>query len=280
MLAGVGATAAWLRGRHGGGAGPVRCLAARSAGDAARKPGRSLAVAGLLAAGVFMISAMAAFQLDARGAAHDRRSGTGGFAFVGESTLPVYDDLNQPAGRAAVGLEEEEGRAACRLCRPGCGTATRRVVSTSETAQQNPRVLGVSAAALQQRGAFAFLARGSQDWSVIEASDGTGPVPAVMDANYVRYTIKAKRGDVLSVRDDRGGLASLRIAALLEPSVLQGSAVISETAFEKLFPRIRGLPLFPHRRARPRNRGDHRKASHPIAGEPRSRPDPVRGAPE
>jgi ABC-type antimicrobial peptide transport system permease subunit len=64
-------------------------------------------------------------------------------------------------------------------------------------------------------------------------------VPAVLDANYVRYTLKLAVGDVLTVRSESGGAenaVSLRIAGLLAPSIWQGSAVIAESAFEKLFP--------------------------------------------
>ena len=240
MLAGVSGVAAWL-GAHRRSDGSLPGIWRLGLLNAARKPGRSLAVAGLLAAGVFVVSSMAAFQLDARRAPHERRSGTGGFAFVGESTLPIYHDLNGPAGRASVGLDEDE--------LPGVSFVQARMRDGDEASclnlerPQNPRILGVATAELDRRGAFAFSA-GATHWSILDAWDGTGPAPAVMDANYVRYTIKASLGDVLSVRDDRGGTASLRLVALIEPSVLQGSAIISESAFEKLFPESGGYRFF------------------------------------
>jgi hypothetical protein len=204
--------------------------------NTARKSGRSLAVAGLLAAGVFMISSMDAFQLDARRDQTQRAGGTGGFAFVGESTLPIYEALATPAGQTAAGLEPEDVE--------GVGFVQARVREGDEASclnlqrPQNPRVLGLDPAALAKRGAFTF-AGGANDWSVLDTWDGAGPVPAVLDANYVRYTLKLKVGDVLTVRPDSGDTSepvSLRIAGLLAPSVLQGSAVISEAAFESLFP--------------------------------------------
>lgn len=204
--------------------------------NTARKSGRSLAVAGLLAAGVFMISSMDAFQLDARRDQGARAGGTGGFAFIGEATLPIYEALNTPEGQAAAGLEAEDVE--------GVSFVQARVREGDEASclnlqrPQNPRVLGLDPAGLSARGAFSF-AGGASDWSVLSAWDGTGPVPAVLDANYVRYTLKLGVGDVLSVRPDTGDASEpirLRIAALLAPSVLQGSAVISEAAFETLFP--------------------------------------------
>ena len=237
MLAGVSWLAALLRRwrtapRAGGLASPWQ-LGWR---NTARKSGRSLAVAGLLAAGVFMISSMDAFQLDARRDPTQRSGGTGGFAFVGESTLPIYEALDTPAGQTAAGLEPEDVE--------GVGFVQARVREGDEASclnlqrPQNPRVLGLDPKALAGRGAFTF-AGGATRWSVLDDWDGTGPVPAVLDANYVRYTLKLKVGDTLTVRPEAGetaGPVRLRIAGLLAPSVLQGSAVISETAFESLFP--------------------------------------------
>lgn len=238
MLAGVSWLAALLRRwrsvpRATGLAGPWQ-LGWR---NTARQSGRSLAVAGLLAAGVFMISSMEAFQLDARRDQTRRAGGTGGFALVGESTLPIYESLNTPAGQTAVGLEPEDVERVSFV--------QARVREGDEASclnlqrPQNPRVLGLDPAALATRGAFTF-AGGANDWSVLEVWDGRGPVPAVLDANYVKYTLKMKVGDTLTVRSEAGEPAAeplrLRIAGLLAPSVLQGSAVISEAAFEALFP--------------------------------------------
>jgi len=212
--------------------------------NTARQSGRSLAVAGLLAAGIFMISSMDAFQLDARRDPGARDSGTGGFALVGESTLPIYDALNTPAGQEAVGLDPEDVE--------GVSFVQSRVREGDEASclnlqrPQNPRVLGVDPATLAARGAFTFTA-GATEWSVLDHWDGQGPVPAVLDANYVRYTLKMKVGEILSVRSDSGESSEpvhLRIAGLLAPSVLQGSAVISEAAFEALFPGTGGYRYF------------------------------------
>lgn len=207
--------------------------------NTARRAGRSLALAGLLAAGVFMISSMDAFRLDAQQDAENPASGTGGFTFIGETTLPIYEDLNTPTGLEAFALEPEDV--------PGTRFVGLRVREGDEASclnlqrPQNPRVLGVAPSALE--GHFTFAA-GAASWQVLEGWTETEPVPTVMDANYVRYTLKAQLGDTLSLADGRGGEVKLRIAALLEPSVLQGSAVIAEEVFEKLFPEQGGYRFF------------------------------------
>ncbi len=237
MLAGLcalgGLLRRWRGAPHAGGLTSPWQLGWR---NAARKAGRSLAVAGLLAAGVFMISSMDAFQLDARRDPAVRAGGTGGFALVGEATLPIYESFDTEAGRTAAGLDPEDVE--------GVSFVQARVREGDEASclnlqrPQNPRVLGLDPAALAGRGSFTF-AGGAADWSVLDAWEEGGPVPAVLDANYVTYTLKMKVGDVLTVRGDSGEAGetvALRIAGLLAPSILQGSAVISEAAFESLFP--------------------------------------------
>jgi hypothetical protein len=65
-----------------------------------------------------------------------------------------------------------------------------------------------------------------------------------MDANYVRYTIKARLGDVLSVRDDRGGTASLRLVALIEPSVLRAAPSSLNPHSKNFLPESGGYRFF------------------------------------
>ena len=66
-----------------------------------RRTSRSLAVIGMMAGGIFLVVAVNAFRMDATDA------GTGRFALIGESSLPVYEDLNSKAGREAFALDEE-----------------------------------------------------------------------------------------------------------------------------------------------------------------------------
>jgi ABC-type lipoprotein release transport system permease subunit len=71
-----------------------------------RRRSRSLATATMLACGSFLVLSIGVFRLDENANATQRSSGTGGFALLGESTLPVVQDLNTKAGREALGLDE------------------------------------------------------------------------------------------------------------------------------------------------------------------------------
>src|SRR5439155_17762058 len=73
-----------------------------------RRKRRSLATLALLACGCFVIVAISAFRLDANRDASRRTSGTGGFALIGQSSLPVTQDLNSKSGQEFFGLNPDE----------------------------------------------------------------------------------------------------------------------------------------------------------------------------
>ncbi len=206
--------------------------------NATRRPGRSLAVAGLLGAGVFMISAMAAFRLDAGAAAGQRSSGTGGFAFLGETSLPVFEDLNSPAGREVYDLEAKD--------LPGASLVQVRLHEGDEASclnlarPQKPRVLGLPVAELASRSAFTFKS-GITTWTALDQPQPDGALPAVLDASYATYTLKVGLGDTLPLG---GSGPPARIVGLLDASILQGHVLLSEASFLRAFPDDSGFRLF------------------------------------
>ena len=123
--------------------------------NAVRRRGRSLAIAGIMAAGVFMITAINAFRLSADQNADDPKSGTGGFRFVAGSSLPLYDDLNTPEGRDEFGLEEDE--------MTGVRVVNFRIKDGDDASclnlnrAQQPLLVGVNPEALKGRFSFASV---------------------------------------------------------------------------------------------------------------------------
>src|SRR6185369_556290 len=117
-----------------------------------RRRTRSLATVALLACGAFLISSLGVFRLDADQDAAKRTSGTGGFALIGESTLPLVHDLNTPSGREFFGLQESD--------LPGLNVVSFRVHAGDEASCLNlnhaaqPRLLGVNPDQLAGRFTF------------------------------------------------------------------------------------------------------------------------------
>jgi hypothetical protein len=216
-----------------------------------RKRGRSLAVIGLMAAGVFMVTAINSFRLDGERGAERRGSGTGGFAWVGESTLPIYEDLNGEVGRKKYGLDGFDETF----------TVVPFRVSDGEDASclnlnraQRPRLMGVDPTPLADRRAFTFtktldgVERDESDWiSLSEGGqiiDGVPVVPGVIDQNTAIYALQKAIGDVVYYETVSGQSFGVKIVGFLDTSILQGSLLILEDNFIRFFPDSGGYQFF------------------------------------
>ncbi|MDB6110456.1 MAG: hypothetical protein JWR69_2206, partial [Pedosphaera sp.] len=254
LIAGLGFAAAWLgavaRGRRSEGV--HLTFGGLGLRGSTRRRKRSLATIGLLACGVFLIVAIGAFRLDANLDAGKRSSGTGGFALLGEATLPVTYDLNSPAGRDFYGLDAAELR--------GVSVVAFRVRDGDDASclnlnrAQKPRLLGVKPESLQQREAFTFaeVAKrlpADKPWLLLKADSGKPPlteneIPAIADQNSILWALGKKVGDTVDYTDERGQAFKLRLVGAVANSVLQGNLIIDEAEFVKRFPGESGYRMF------------------------------------
>jgi ABC-type lipoprotein release transport system permease subunit len=237
--AGAGLEAAGL-----GGAGAV--LARLAARNSARHRGRSLLAAVLVACAAFVLVAVAANRRPGAPAT-GRESGTGGFALVAESAAPLLEDLDDPDGRYALGFGggDAEALAAARFyrfrLRPGDDASCLNLYRPGE-----PRLLGVPAE-LIARGGFSFagtIEERDNPWSLLDLDLGPGVVPAIGDAESVRWILRLGLGDELAVTDERGEEVRLRFVALLDHSLFQSELLIPEAAFRRHFPSRDGFRFF------------------------------------
>lgn len=216
-----------------------------------RRRGRSLAVIGLMAAGVFMVTAINSFRLDGARGAERRGSGTGGFAYVGESTLPVYEDLDGAAGRKKFGLDA--------MKQPFSVMSLR--VSDGEDASclnlnraQRPRLMGVNVDAFAKLSPFHFTAQasppptGQSPWRALSADvadeDGLPVIPGLIDQNTAVYALRKKIGETVRYETVSGEAFAVRLVGFLETSILQGSLLIDEAEFIRFFPDAGGYRFF------------------------------------
>jgi len=213
--------------------------------NATRRRGRSLAVAALLACASFLVFAIGANRQDPTANAARRSSGTGGFAFYGETALPVFEDLNTPEGRDAYALDE----AALK----GVGFVRLRVHEGDDASclnlnrAQQPRLLGVAPRELASRNAFTFVKtarRASEPWLLLDDDLGEGVVPAIGDDATTTWGLAKSVGDTLDYADSRGRPFKVRIVGVIANSILQGSLLISEDQFVRRFPSDEGYRAF------------------------------------
>jgi len=219
----------------------LRGLALRSL---ALRPARSIGTISLLASATFLIIGVAAHRLDAGREATLRSSGTGGFALWGESTLPILQDLDTAKGREFYGLGAD----------PGISVVPFRVRDGDEASclnlnrAQRPRILGVDPTQLAQRQAFTFTRVDkslgvTNGWLALSARPASGStnsgipeIPAIGDANSLQWALHLGIGDTLEVSDERGRPVRLRIVGAVANSILQGSLIMSEADFTRLYP--------------------------------------------
>jgi ABC-type antimicrobial peptide transport system permease subunit len=230
-------------------------LAALALRGCARRRKRSLSTVAMLACGSFLIVSISVFRLDANRDATKRTSGTGGFALIGETTMPVVQDLNSRSGREFFALNEAD--------LPGVNVVPFRVRDGDEASclnlngAQRPKLLGVKPAMLEGR--FAFAKGGG--WPLLQSAIGNRQstmsqslfmstatneveIPAIGDANSIQWAMHKKVGDTIDYVDERGQPFKVRIVGAVANSILQGQLIIDETDFVKRFPGESGYRMF------------------------------------
>jgi hypothetical protein len=242
LIAGFLAAYRWLKSLETGAMQlhDIRGLGVR---NAARRAARSMTIIMVLASGVFIVVAVDSFRQRASASqSFNRLSGTGGFALVGESSLPIYDDLNAQQGRQSFGLDDrvmEDVRIVPMRLREGDDASC---LNLNRALQ--PRLLGVNAKELAQLRAF----RGSRgkpvDWTVLDREESDAFIPAIVDQSTLQWALQKKLGDTMEFHDERGAPFQVRFAAVVTGSILQGQLLIAENRFLQKYPSHGGYRFF------------------------------------
>ncbi len=227
-----------------------------------RRSGRTLAITALLSCGVFIIFSVGANRHDALANAEKRSSGTGGFALTGESTLPIYNDLNSEKTRNKFLLDAklfQQVKIVHLRVRDGDDASCLNLNQA-----QMPRLLGVAPEEPDARGAFTFVktlsgtdwankhsktddnnnTSVSHPWLLLAQKQDDDCIPAIADAATIKWAMGKAIGDKLTFTDDYGRDFKVRLVGALKNSILQGSLVISEQNFVERFPSQDGYRMF------------------------------------
>ena len=223
LAAGVTACSIPLRrmGREAG-AWSLTGLSRRNAG---RRRGRSLTVIALMAAGCFLVFAVSSMQENVAAHANEPASGTGGFLWFGQSTLPMKDGLG------GVNLRVRDGDDA------SCLNLSRARL---------PTLLGVDPAAMASRGAFT-----ADIWDRLNVELPDGMIPGLVgDTDTATWGLEAatgiETGNVLEYVDENGNAFKVKLVGALPMrlSVFQGMVLISEKDFVERVPSEAGYRMF------------------------------------
>lgn len=214
-----------------------------------RRRWRSLGVAGTFACGCFIIVSVASMSPDPADGSGRSWSGTGGFTHFGESVLPVLSrDVNGEVKKRASGGTDL----------PGPFTAVPMKVREGDDAScfnlnraQSPTLLGVDPRPLAARRSFVPENRPETMWDLLRLDLPAGTVPGLAgDRDTAMWNLAVKAGvedgDGILYRDEWGREFTVRIVGALpvRKSVLQGSIIIADTHFSRLFPSVEGYRTF------------------------------------
>jgi len=203
----------------------------------ARRRKRSLSTVAMLACGSFLIVSIGVFRLDANRDAWKKTSGTGGFALIGETTMPVVRDLNSRSGKDFFALNERDLQDVRFV--PFRARAGDEASCLNLNAAQRPKLFGVKPELLESRFGFAK----GEEWASLRSVQPDA-IPAIGDANSIQWAMHKKVGDTIDYVDERGRQFKVRIVGAVANSILQGQLIIDEAEFVKRFPGESGYRMF------------------------------------
>lgn len=203
---------------------------------------RSMAVVILLALGAFTILITGANRKTFYGLEQNAQSGTGGYLFWLEFTLPILSDLNikiendQPSdflnskNIRFVQFHQLDGDDASCL-------------NLNQVSQ--PQILGVNPEAFQEKQAFSFAKlhkdiKEDQAWSFLNQELSENVIPAYADQTVIQWGLLKTLGDTLYYLSEAGEKISMVLMGGLQPSVFQGNLIIGDQHFNKYFPSVGG----------------------------------------
>ena len=202
-----------------------------------RRMGRSLVTVGSMAAGTFLVVSTGAFRKPGNIATEDFSSGTGGFAYWGESASPIYDDLN--------GLEAIELYDLNKSLVRNTKIIPLRLRDGDDASCLNlnkalrPKIFGVNLSDFKNR--FQFV---DGNWSSLNRQIGGGVVPAVVDQNTLLWALKKSLGDRMQFMNGEGISFEVELVGSLKGSMLQGVLLIKEEDFLNKFSQQGGYRSF------------------------------------
>jgi ABC-type antimicrobial peptide transport system permease subunit len=206
-----------------------------------RNKSRSLTVVTLFALGTFLVVSTGSNKLDLFANAQDKTSGTGGYLWFAETTMPVLFDINDLAKRAEEGILEDFQ--VIQFAKVDGDDAS--CLNLNRISQ--PAILGVDSENLQGRFTFATKMEEMEEtdlWMALNQTFDDGAIPAIADQTVIQWGLGMKVGDVLLYQNELGDTLRLKLIAGTTPSIFQGYVIISNENFLKNYPTHSGTSVF------------------------------------
>ncbi len=196
---------------------------------------RTISIILVTSLSVFMIISIGANKLVS--GLSGSEDGTGGYEFTLNTARPLSPQLHNWSeqwklpGSIILPVRIQEGDEASCL---------------NLNQVRNPRIAGVDAAVLEKESRFRITESTGRmkSWLLLDSPLKDNIIPAIADKGVLTWSLGLKTGDLLEIRAEGGQVYQLVFQAALAGSVFQGSVIISENNFLKLFPSSKGYTRF------------------------------------
>jgi ABC-type antimicrobial peptide transport system permease subunit len=204
---------------------------------------RTILIVSFLSVGIFMVVSTGLNRKDLTSNANLPSSGTGGYKYFIETTMPILSDANSQQGREDLDL-------------PSQSTIVQFHVQQGDDASclnlnriARPRIIACNLSSFNERSAFTFITRTNEldaqhPWLSLNETLADGVIPAVADQTVIQWGLGKKVGDTLIYKTEDGKDLKLKLIGGLDNSVFQGNVIISEDHFVQAFPSVSGSSLF------------------------------------
>jgi len=204
---------------------------------------RNLMIISFLATGIFLVFSTGLNRKEVTRNADKASSGTGGFDYFLETSIPVLTDPETAKGREELDL-------------PGEATLVPFQVRKGDDASclnlnriLQPEIIACNPAELDKRSSFSFVTttrdlNPDHPWLSLDQLLKDGVVPAIADQGVIQWGMGKSVGDTLFYKDEEGRVLRLKLIGGLAGSVLQGKVVVGSANFSRAFPSVSGNSLF------------------------------------
>jgi putative ABC transport system permease protein len=212
--------------------------------NAGRNKSRSISSILLLALGAYVILITGANRQTFFEADYSNQSGTGGYLYWAETSLPLAHNLNIPEGQVKMGFSE--GELPKELSFTQFFSLEGDDASCLNLNQvQKPRILGINAKEFNQQNSFSFSrlhpsVDKNAPWLSLYPSEKVDYVPAIADQTVLTWGLKKSVGDTLIYLNEKGEHIYFLIVGGLNNSIFQGNLLISDSLFRLHFPSAGG----------------------------------------
>ena len=204
-----------------------------------RKSARSLGAVLIMATGTFLVLNTVARQKNLNFDPSDKKSGTGGFEYFAQTSIPLRYKPDSKEGATEFDIDndllKDSSVISIRYHRgddASCLNLNRA---------QQPQIYGITPSDFNGR-----FNLSDEEWAKLNESLPEGVIPAIGDENTVMWGLGlyAGAGSTITIKDEKGRDVKLQIVALLKNSTLQGSLIVNRTNFDKLYPAESGYQVF------------------------------------